>query len=180
MSYKKLISLVKNKFQKMDDRETLIKVQLEGVRMEYPSQKPIILLKEVTGDRFLPIWVGEFEASAIALELADFKTPRPMTHDLIIGIIRELGAIVDFMAVTDIINDTFYATLNLINQTKQSVSVDLRPSDAIAIAVRSKCPIFASKFVLENAGLKISSIEEEIEKFKDFLDHANPEDFNIR
>ena len=72
----------------MDDRETLIKVQLEGVRMEYPSQKPIILLKEVAGDRFLPIWVGEFEASAIALELAYFKTPRPMTHDLIIAIIK--------------------------------------------------------------------------------------------
>ncbi len=163
----------------MDDRDTLIKVQLEGVRMEYPSQKPIILLKEVAGDRFLPIWVGEFEASAIALELAYFKTPRPMTHDLIIAIIKELGAIVDFMAVTNIVNDTFYATLNLINQAEQAITVDLRPSDAIAIAVRSKCPIFASKFVLENAGLKISSIEEEIDKFKDFLDHANPEDFNI-
>ncbi|HEY5501105.1 MAG TPA: bifunctional nuclease family protein, partial [Candidatus Humimicrobiaceae bacterium] len=156
----------------MEDKSILIKVQLEGVRMEYPSQKPIILLKEIEGERFLPIWVGAFEASAIALELADFKTPRPMTHDLIISIIKELGAKVDFIAVTDIVNDTFYATLNLINITEQTVPVDLRPSDAIAIAVRSKCPIFASKFVLENAGLRISSIEEEIEKFKDFLDHT--------
>lgn len=164
----------------MEDKSILIKVQLEGVRMEYPSQKPIILLKEVEGERFLPIWVGAFEASAIALELADFKTPRPMTHDLIISIIKELGAKVDFIAVTDIVNDTFYATLNLINLTEQTVPVDLRPSDAIAIAVRSKCPIFASKFVLENAGLRISSIEEEIEKFKDFLDHTSPEDFNIK
>ncbi|MHB1377935.1 MAG: bifunctional nuclease family protein, partial [Candidatus Humimicrobiaceae bacterium] len=106
--------------------------------------------------------------------------PRPMTHDLIISIIKELGAKVDFIAVTDIINDTFYATLSLINLTDQTVSVDLRPSDAIAIAVRSKCPIFASKFVLENAGLRISSIEEEIEKFKDFLDHTSPEDFDIK
>jgi bifunctional DNase/RNase len=164
----------------MEDKSILIKVQLEGVRMEYPSQKPIILLKEVGGERFLPIWVGAFEASAIALELADFKTPRPMTHDLIISIIKELGAKVDFIAVTDIVNDTFYATLNLINLTEQTVPIDLRPSDAIAIAVRSKCPIFASKFVLENAGLRISSIEEEIEKFKDFLDHTSPEDFNIK
>jgi len=164
----------------MEDKSILIKVQLEGVRMEYPSQKPIILLKEIEGERFLPIWVGAFEASAIALELADFKTPRPMTHDLIISIIKELGAKVDFIAVTDIVNDTFYATLNLINLTEQTVPVDLRPSDAIAIAVRSKCPIFASKFVLENAGLRISSIEEEIEKFKDFLDHTSPEDFNIK
>jgi len=164
----------------MEDKSILIKVQLEGVRMEYPSRKPIILLKEIEGERFLPIWVGAFEASAIALELADFKTPRPMTHDLIISIIKELGAKVDFIAVTDIVNDTFYATLNLINITEQTVPVDLRPSDAIAIAVRSKCPIFASKFVLENAGLRISSIEEEIEKFKDFLDHTSPEDFNIK
>src|SRR5450830_640326 len=164
----------------MEDKSILIKVQLEGVRMEYPSQKPIILLKEIEGERFLPIWVGAFEASAIALELADFKTPRPMTHDLIISIIKELGAKVDFIAVTDIVNDTFYATLNLINITEQTVPVDLRPSDAIAIAVRSKCPLFASKFVLENAGLRISSIEEEIEKFKDFLDHTSPEDFKIK
>ena len=162
----------------MTDKDDLIKVLLEGVRMEHPSQKPIILLKEENGDRFLPIWVGAFEASAIALELVDFKTPRPMTHDLIISIINDLEAKVDFIAVTDIINETFYAVLNLTNKAGEIVSVDLRPSDAIAIAVRSKCPIFASKFVLENAGLKISSIEEEIEKFKDFLDHATPEDFD--
>ena len=164
----------------MEDKDSLIKVQLEGVRMEYPSQKPIILLKEVDGERFLPIWVGAFEASAIALELVNFKTPRPMTHDLIISIINNLGAKVDFIAVTNIINDTFYAVLNLINTAGETISIDLRTSDAIAIAVRSKCPIFASKLVLENAGLRISSIEEEIEKFKDFLDHTNPEDFNIK
>ena len=164
----------------MEDKDSLIKVQLEGVRMEYPSQKPIILLKEVDGERFLPIWVGTFEASAIALELINFKTPRPMTHDLIISIINNLGAKVDFIAVTNIINDTFYAVLNLITTAGETISVDLRTSDAIAIAVRSKCSIFASKLVLENAGLRISSIEEEIEKFKDFLDHTNPEDFNIK
>ncbi|MHB1253348.1 MAG: bifunctional nuclease family protein, partial [Candidatus Humimicrobiaceae bacterium] len=163
----------------MEDKDSLIKVQLEGVRMEYPSQKPIILLKEENGERFLPIWVGAFEASAIALEIVNFKTSRPMTHDIIIKIIKDLGAKVDFIAVTDIINDTFYAVLNLMNTEEQTISIDLRPSDAIAIAVRSKCPIFASKLVLENAGLKISSIEEEIEKFKDFLDHTNPEDFDI-
>jgi uncharacterized protein len=164
----------------MEEKNILIKVQLEGVRMEYPSKKPIILLKEVEGDRFLPIWVGTFEASAISLELAEYKTPRPMTHDLMISIIKELGAKVDFIAITDIINDTFYATLYLINLSEQTVPVDLRPSDAIAIAVRSKCPIFVSQFVLENAGLRISSIEEEIEKFKDFLDHTSPEDFDIK
>jgi bifunctional DNase/RNase len=88
----------------MEDKDSLIKVQLEGVRMEYPSQKPIILLKEENGERFLPIWVGAFEASAIALELVNFRTPRPMTHDLIISIINDLGAKVDFIAVTNIVN----------------------------------------------------------------------------
>jgi uncharacterized protein len=164
----------------MEYGDNLIKVQLEGVRMEHPSQKPIILLKEENGERFLPIWVGAFEASAIALELVDFKTPRPMTHDLIMGIIKDLGAKVDFVAVVNIIEDTFYAVLKLIDISGQIISIDLRPSDAIAIAVRSKCSIFASKIVMENAGLKVSSIEEEIEKFKDFLDHTSPEDFDIK
>jgi hypothetical protein len=162
----------------MEDKDSLIKVLLEGVRMEHPSQKPIILLKEENGGRFLPIWVGSFEASAIALELVNFKTPRPMTHDLILSIIKDLKARVDFIAVTNIIDETFYAVLNLINDAGETIAIDLRPSDAIAIAVRSKCPIFASKFVMENAALRISSIEEEVEKFKDFLDHIYPEDFD--
>jgi bifunctional DNase/RNase len=164
----------------MEDKDSLIKVQLEGVRMEHPSQKPIILLKEENGERFLPIWVGAFEASAIALEIVNFKAPRPMTHDLIISIIKDLGAKVEFIAVTNIIKDTFYAVLTLMDTAERTISIDLRPSDAIAIAVRSRCPIFASNLVLENAGLRISSIEEEIEKFKDFLDHTNPEDFDIK
>ncbi len=162
----------------MEDKDILIKVLLEGVRMEHPSQKPIILLKEENGERFLPIWIGSFEASAIALELVNFKTPRPMTHDLILSIIKDLKARVDFIAVTNIIDETFYAVLNLTNDAGETIAIDLRPSDAIAIAVRSKCPIFASKFVMENAGLRISSIEEEVEKFKDFLDHIYPEDFD--
>jgi len=164
----------------MENKDELIKMQLEGVRMEYPSQKPIILLKEEAGDRFLPIWVGAFEASAIALELVHFKTPRPMTHDLIISILAGLNVKVDSIVVSDIINDTFYAVLNLINEMGQEIAIDLRPSDAIAVAVRCQCPIFASLIVIESAGLKIASIEEEVEKFKDFLDHTNPEDFDIK
>jgi uncharacterized protein len=164
----------------MEDKEKLIKVQLEGVRMEHPSQKPIILLKEENGERFLPILVGAFEASAIALELVSFKTPRPMTHDLIMSIIEDLDAKVDFIAIINIIEDTFYAVLNLVNTAGKIVSIDLRPSDAVAVAVRCNCPIYVSNVVMEIAGLRISSIEEEIEKFKDFLDHTNPEDFDIK
>jgi len=163
----------------MNNKDDLIKMNLEGVRMEYPSQKPIILLKEETGNRFLPIWIGAFEAYAIALELVHYKTPRPMTHDLIIDIFDSLNVRVNNICISDIIDNTFYAILNLAKDENQEINIDLRPSDAIAIAVRSKCPIFASVDVIENAGLAISTIDEEIEKFRDFLDHANPDDFNI-
>lgn len=172
--------MLNKKIKKMENKKDLIKMELEGVRMEYPSQKPIILLKEESGNIFLPIWVGAFEASAIALELVHFKTPRPMTHDLIINILENLNVKIVSIIVSDIIDDTFYAILNLINEVGEEIAIDLRPSDAIAIAVRCKCPIFASAYVIENAGLKISSIEEEVEKFRDFLDHTNPEDFDIK
>jgi bifunctional DNase/RNase len=163
-----------------EDKKNLIKMELEGVRLEYPSQKPIILLKEESSDIFLPIWVGAFEASSIALELVHFKTPRPMTHDLIINILNSLNVKIVSVIISDIIEDTFYAILNLINEIGEEIQIDIRPSDAIAIAVRCKCPIFATEFVMQNAGLQISTIEEEVEKFRDFLDHTNPEDFDIK
>jgi len=162
-----------------NDKYSLIKMTLEGVRMEHPSLKPIILLKEENGDRLLPIWVGAFEASAIALALSNFKTPRPMTHDLIINLLRDLNCNTNFVSISKILDETFYAVLNIETTEKKIIEIDLRPSDAIAIAVRADCEIFASAEVLSSAGLKITSIEEEIEKFKDFLDHTNPEDFNI-
>lgn len=163
----------------MDDKEKeLIKVSLEGVRIEYPSQKPIILLKEENGDRYLPIWVGTFEASAIALELSNIKTPRPMTHDLLINILRDLKITINHITISDIIDNTFYAIITLIDKDNNTINIDSRPSDAIAIAVRQKCNIFTSKNVLENAGLRIETIDEEVEKFKEFLDNVGPEDFD--
>ncbi|MDD5660037.1 MAG: bifunctional nuclease family protein [Actinomycetota bacterium] len=164
----------------MKNENDLIKMNLEGVRMEFPSQKPIILLKEETGNRFLPIWIGAFEAYAIALELAHYKTPRPMTHDLIIDILNSLNVKVDYVCISDIIDNTFYAILTLVRDKQQKINIDIRPSDAIAIAVRSKCPVFASVEVIENAGLTITTIDEEVEKFRDFLDHTNPDDFGIK
>jgi len=122
---------------------------LEGVRIELPSNKPILLLKEENGNRYLPIWIGPYEASAIALEMSNIKTPRPMTHDLIINIINNL----------------------------KIIRVDSRPSDAIATAVRSKCDIYVAEQVLESGGLRIQSIEDEVKKFKNFLDNIEPEDF---
>lgn len=155
----------------------LIEMTLEGVRIEFPSQRPIILLKEKNGNRYLPIWVGAFEASAIALEISNIKTPRPMTHDLIIDILNNLNIMIDTIEVCDIKDNTFYAYLNLKKEKNKPIKIDSRPSDAIAIAVRKKCKIYSEEHVLKQAGIEIQSIDEEVEKFKDFLDHVKPEDF---
>jgi bifunctional DNase/RNase len=153
---------------------------LEGVRIEFPSQRPILLLKERAGDRYLPIWVGTFEASAIALELSNIKTPRPMTHDLIVNILTGINIKIESIEICDIKDNTFYALLNIKQARNKLIKIDSRPSDAIAIAVREKCSIFSTLDVLENAGIKIQSIDEEIDKFKDFLEHVEPEDFDLK
>ncbi|MFA5014215.1 MAG: bifunctional nuclease family protein [Actinomycetota bacterium] len=150
---------------------------LEGVRIELPSNKPILLLKEENGNRYLPIWIGPYEASAIALEMSNIKTPRPMTHDLIINIINNLKISIDNIEITEIRNNTFYAIINIMNTDKKVIRVDSRPSDAIATAVRSKCDIYVAEQVLESGGLRIQSIEDEVKKFKNFLDNIKPEDF---
>lgn len=157
----------------------LIKMNLEGVRIEIPSQKPILLLKEEKGNRYLPIWIGPYEASAIALELSNIKTPRPMTHDLIINIINNLKISVDNIEITDIKDNTFYAIINIKGEDRKIIRIDSRPSDAIATAVRIKCDIFVAEHVLESGGLRIQSIDEEVKKFKDFLNHIEPEDFKF-
>ncbi len=157
----------------------LIKMNLEGVRIELPSQKPILLLKEENGNRYLPIWIGPYEASAIALELSNIKTPRPMTHDLIINIINNLNISVDNIEITDIKDNTFYAVINIKGNDRKIIKIDSRPSDAIATAVRIKCDIFVAEHVLESGGLKIQSIDKEVKKFKEFLNHIEPEDFKF-
>jgi len=162
---------------KIEKNTNLIKMILEGVRIELPSNKPILLLKEENGNRYLPIWIGPYEASAIALEMSNIKTPRPMTHDLIINIINNLRISIDNIEITDIRDNTFYAIINIKNTDSKVVRVDSRPSDAIATAVRSKCDIYVAEHVLESGGLRIQSIEEEVKKFKKFLDQVEPEDF---
>jgi bifunctional DNase/RNase len=164
----------------MDSNLTLIEMTLEGVRIEFPSQRPILLLKERAGDRYLPIWVGTFEASAIALELSNIKTPRPMTHDLIVNILTGINTKIESIEICDIRDNTFYALLNIKQARNKLIKIDSRPSDAIAIAVREKCGIFSTLDVLEKAGIKIQSIEEEIDKFKDFLEHVEPGDFDLK
>src|SRR6266511_2587070 len=155
----------------------MIEMNLVGVRVELPTNQPIVLLKEREGERFLPIWIGAMEATAIAFALQGIVTARPMTHDLLKNILEELTIQVEAIEITELKEGTFYAVIKLAaNGTAYEVSS--RPSDAIALAVRTNVPIFAAEEVLTEASIVIRDDEEqEVEKFREFLDQVNPEDF---
>lgn len=149
-------------------------IDVVGVRVEMPSNQPIVLLKEIGGVRYLPIWVGAVEATAIAFAQQGVVPPRPMTHDLTKSIIETLGSSLDSVHLTEIKDGIFYAALNF----RGGSSVSARPSDAIALALRTGAPLLASEQLLVDAGIEIpDQAEEEVEKFKEFLDQINPEDF---
>jgi bifunctional DNase/RNase len=156
----------------------VIELELVGVRVELPHNQPIVLLKEQSGERFLPIWIGAVEATAIAFALQGVVTARPMTHDLMRDLIAGLEVTVDRIVVTALREGTFYAEIQM-TADGESVVVSSRPSDAIALAVRSTAPIFADESVLEEAGIEIEDDDEdEVERFKEFLNTVTPEDFN--
>ena len=155
----------------------MIELSLVGVRVELPSNQPIVLLKETGGDRYLPIWIGAVEATAIAFALQGIETPRPMTHDLLRDILTETKVSVERIVISDLVDQTFYATIRM-NANGKTVEVSSRPSDAIALAVRLSTPIFAAEEVLDQAGIELRDDEEtEVEKFREFLDQVSPEDF---
>lgn len=155
----------------------MIELELVGVRVELPHNQPIVLLKERTGDRFLPIWIGAVEATSIAFALQGVVTARPMTHDLMRNMLEDLAVSLDRVVVTALRDGTFYAELQM-TQDGESFVTSSRPSDAIALAVRATVPIFANEEVLAEAGIEIEDEEEvEVERFKEFLDGVTPEDF---
>jgi uncharacterized protein len=155
----------------------MIELSLVGVRVELPSNQPIVLLKESEGDRYLPIWIGAVEATAIAFALQGVETPRPMTHDLLRDILSETDVEVERILINELVEQTFYALIRVTNNGN-TTEVSSRPSDAIALAVRINAPIFASEDVLEQAGIELRDDEEtEVEKFREFLDQVSPEDF---
>jgi bifunctional DNase/RNase len=164
-------------------------MKLVGVRVEMPSNTPIVLLQENDGDaRMLPIFIGQAEATAIALALEDVDTPRPMTHDLVRDLLMVLGATLDKVVVTDLRDKTFYAELHLTVGDKTEV-VSCRPSDALAIAVRTDAEIYAETHVVDSAGFipepdevddeeeDGEGVEEVLDEFREFIDNINPEDF---
>ena len=146
-----------------------------GVRVELPSNQPIVLLKEVEGDRYLPIWIGAVEATAIAYEQQGVKPARPLTHDLLRDVLAALKAPLRAVEIIELKENVFYADL-LIGD--QGVRVSARPSDSIALALRANAPIRCADQVLTEAGIVIpDEQEDEVEKFREFLDQVRPEDF---
>lgn len=156
----------------------MIELSLVGVRVELPTNQPIVLLKERDGERYLPIWIGAVEATAIAFALQGVVTQRPMTHDLMKAILEEVGVEVNMISIVELREGTFYSSIKL-SRNGSTFEISSRPSDAIALAVRTGVPIYAAEEVVEEASITIRDDEEEseVEKFRAFLDEVSPEDF---
>jgi uncharacterized protein len=145
-----------------------------GVRVEMPSNQPIVLLRETGGERYLPIWIGAVEATAIAFAQQGVVPPRPLTHDLLRDVMEAFGRSLSQVRITDLDDGVFYATLVFDDGTE----VGARPSDAIALALRTGAGIVGADTVLDEAGIVIpDEDEDEVEKFREFLDQISPEDF---
>lgn len=149
-------------------------VDVLGVRVEMPNNQPIVLLREVSGERYLPIWIGAPEATAIAFAQQGVIPPRPLTHDLLKNLLDALGQELTEVQITEMRDGVFYATLVL----GSGVEVGARPSDSIALALRTGSRIVCAEAVLDEAGLAApAEQEDEVERFREFLDQVTPEDF---
>ncbi len=173
----------------------MIEMTIESIRVSLMNYQRVVILKEKSSDRYLPIWIGPAEADAIAVQLQDVSVARPLTHDLLRSVIDTLGAVVHHVLVNDLSNDTFYARI-VLDVNGGSMEIDSRPSDAIALAVRAKVPIFADEQVLDKAGVLLDKEgepgeragragvnAEELEKmsaFKDFIESLDLDDFDKR
>src|ERR1700749_629940 len=151
-----------------------------GVSFDMVGKQPIVLLKTVEGSKFLPIWIGHPEAAWILMKLQGASTPRPMTPDLLCDMLGELEVRCTQVAVTELRENTFFASITL-SVNGRELEIDSRPSDAIALAVRSGAPIFAAEEVIAESAIEfehnVEESEDVVEKFKEFLDQVSPEDF---
>ncbi|HEV7918624.1 MAG TPA: bifunctional nuclease family protein [Solirubrobacterales bacterium] len=151
-----------------------------GVSFDMVGKQPIILLKAVDGNEFLPIWIGHPEAAAILMKLQGADTPRPMTHDLVASLFDELEVECAQVAVTELRDNTFFASITL-RVNGREIEIDSRPSDAIALAVRTDAPIFVADDVIAESAIEfeheVEDNEEVVQKFRKFLDEVSPEDF---
>ncbi len=152
-----------------------VEMKIRGLMMDPTANTPIVILKDVVSDRMLPIWVGAYEANAIALEIEKTAPLRPMTHDLLRNLITQLGAVVERIVVTDLIDNTFYAVIEMTMDGKR-VLLDSRPSDAIALALRVDCPIFVNEEVIANSRNTIDGSQLEIAEQDDEIDSVEFEE----
>jgi len=154
-----------------------------GVSFDLVGKQPIVLLKTADGNKFLPIWIGHPEAAAILMKLQSQAPPRPMTHDLLSDMLEQLGAQIIRITVTELRENTFYAQITL-QQDGGEIEIDSRPSDAIALAIRAEAPIFAADRVIEESAIEFEGeeidqdrLDEEVAKFRNFLDEVTPDQF---
>src|SRR5436309_3079461 len=162
------------------EEQDVQEVVIYGVSFDMVGKQPIVLLKTVESNKFLPIWIGHPEAAAILMKLQGASTPRPMTHDLLSDVLGELDVECTRVAVTELRENTFYASISL-RVNGRELEIDSRPSDALALAVRAGAPIFAADDVIAESAIEfeheVEDTETVVEKFKDFLDQVTPEDF---
>ena len=163
----------------------MVEMELVAVRVELPGNVPVVVLRELEGERrLLPIFIGQPEAAAIAFALDGVVTQRPMTHDLMRDLVEQLGATVERILITHLDEGTFYAEIHL-ESGDTSLQVSSRPSDAMALALRMDCPIYATDELLDEAGLVEPDDDETeepqgddvVEQFREFIDSVNPDDF---
>ena len=154
-----------------------VEVRIRGLMMDPATNMPIVVLKDVASDTVMPIWVGIFEANAIAIEIEKMAAPRPMTHDLTRNLIHHLNGSLERVVITELRDDTFFAVL-WVRQDNEPITIDARPSDAIALALRADCPIYVSEQVLQSAKLNTSGPPEgpTAEQLRGWLEGLNDED----
>ena len=154
----------------------LIEMSIKGLTVDPTTNTPVVILKNKQGDRVLPIWVGVFEASAIAHQIENVPTPRPMTHDLLKNVITDLDGRVDRIVVCDLKDNTFYALIYL-SVNGEAMAIDARPSDAIALALRARAPIFVEDTVIDNAKTVDFAPEKgDSERLQKWLESLDPDD----
>ncbi len=157
----------------------MLEMTIKGLAVDQSSNVPIVILEDLAKERAIPIWIGLFEAQAIAMKMNDVSLPRPMTHDLIKNILEEVQATVSRIVINDIEDKAFFAVI-LLSIAGNEVTIDSRPSDAIALALRVDAPIYVAKKVLDKTrtiDLSESELEEDTEKWKEWLEDLRPEDF---
>ena len=152
-----------------------VEVRIRGLMMDPVTNMPMIVLKDVAGDGVLPIWVGIFEANAIALEIEKSATPRPMTHDLLRNTLRAFDAVVTRVVINDLKDDTFYAIIWL-DRAGDVMTMDSRPSDALALAMRADCPIYVSRSVMDNARMNQKGRDVNSDELRRWLEGLGDDD----